>query len=134
MKKTTKRIAVGTILAAAAGYAAGILTAPKSGKETRKDLQRAALKAKTEAEKNLKQSLHELNELIDKGKNKAGKASEKAKTELNDSIALAKKAKDKAREILSAVHEGDVEDKDLKKAVADAKKAISHLKKYLKNS
>ena len=32
--------------AAAAGFAAGILTAPKSGKETRKDLKKKAIKLK----------------------------------------------------------------------------------------
>ena len=37
--------------AAAAGFAAGILTAPKSGKETRKDLKKKAVKLKADAEK-----------------------------------------------------------------------------------
>lgn len=37
--------------AAAAGFAAGILTAPKSGKETRKDLKKKASKLKADTEK-----------------------------------------------------------------------------------
>ena len=37
--------------AAAAGFAAGILTAPKSGKETRKDLKKTAVKLKADTEK-----------------------------------------------------------------------------------
>lgn len=37
--------------AAVAGFAAGILTAPKSGKETRKDLKKKAGKLKSDAEK-----------------------------------------------------------------------------------
>lgn len=37
--------------AAAAGFAAGILTAPKSGKETRKDLKKKAGKLKSDTEK-----------------------------------------------------------------------------------
>lgn len=37
--------------AAAAGFAAGILTAPKSGKETRKDLKKKAIKLKADTEK-----------------------------------------------------------------------------------
>lgn len=49
------KFAVGALVAAAAGFVAGILTAPKSGKETREDLKYAALKAKdtvvAEAEK-----------------------------------------------------------------------------------
>ena len=37
--------------AAAAGFAAGILTAPKRGKETRKDLKKKAIKLKADTEK-----------------------------------------------------------------------------------
>jgi gas vesicle protein len=36
---TFKRVAIGSAVAAAAGYVAGVLTAPKSGKATRKDVQ-----------------------------------------------------------------------------------------------
>jgi len=46
----------------------------------------------------------------------------------------AKVAKEKAREILSAVHEGDADDKDLKKAVDEASKAVAHLRTYLKKA
>lgn len=38
--------AINTIVAAAAGFAAGILLAPKSGKETREDLKKKALETK----------------------------------------------------------------------------------------
>ena len=37
--------------AVAAGFTAGILTAPKSGKETRKDLKNKAVKMKADTEK-----------------------------------------------------------------------------------
>lgn len=43
--------AFNTLIAAAAGFAAGILLAPKSGKETREDIKAKALDAKGEAEK-----------------------------------------------------------------------------------
>lgn len=43
--------ALAIIGAAAAGFAAGILTAPKSGKETRKDLKKKASKLKADTEK-----------------------------------------------------------------------------------
>ncbi len=42
--------------AAAAGFAAGILTAPKSGKETREDLKKKADEYKGEAEMRAKQA------------------------------------------------------------------------------
>lgn len=131
MSKTTKRLAVSTFVAAAAGYVAGVLTAPKSGKETRQDIQHAASKAKTEAERNLKNLHSELDNLISQGKEKVVDLKSKTKTDLVGALASAKTAKEKARELLTALHDGDADDKDLKKAVKDVNKAIAHLKKYL---
>lgn len=132
MAKTVKKIAVGAALAGAAGYLAGILTAPKSGKETRDDLSKAAGTSISEVEKQLK-SLHtELGKVVDQAKGKGGDLSSKAQKELTGLVNKAKDSKEKVREVLSAVHEGDADDKDLKKAVADARHAIEHLKDYLR--
>lgn len=131
MRKSTKKWAIGSIIAALAGYLAGILTAPKSGKETRKDVHDAALKAKTEAEKKLKQLHSELEGLIGKGTTRAKQLKSEAQKELVAILAKAQVTKDKAREILSAVHEGGADDNDLQQAVSDANKAVEHLKKYL---
>ena len=131
MSKYARRVALGTLVAAAAGYVAGVLTAPKSGKETRKDIQNTAIKAKKEAEKNLKQVHSELTGLITSGKTKAKTAKASAKNELEEALSKAQFAKDKVRVILSAVHEGDADDKDLKRALTEAKKAIQHLKIYI---
>lgn len=131
MSKRTKQLAIGGVLMAAAGYLAGILTAPKSGKETRKDIQKATTKAIAEAEKRLKALHSELGSLIDKGKTQAGKLSAAGKKELTEVLGSAQLVKEKVREILSAVHEGGADDKDLKKAVNEANKAVDHLKKYL---
>lgn len=133
MKKSTEKIAVGAAIAAAAGYVAGILTAPKSGKDTRKDIQGAAVKARTEAEHKLKSLHSELSGLIDQGKSSADELQDKAKDQLNKVIGGAQVAKDKAREMLSAIHEGGAEDKDLQTAINEVNKAIGHLKKFLKN-
>ncbi len=46
-----KKQKIGIIGAVAAGFTAGILTAPKSGKETRKDLKDKAVKMKADTEK-----------------------------------------------------------------------------------
>lgn len=130
MKKSAK-FAVGTAVAAGVGYIAGVLTAPKSGKETRKDIHAKALKAKQESERKLKELNSELSGLIDTAKSKARGAEEGAKLELHKALDRAVGAKEKAREILSALHEGESEDKDLQKAADDVHKAIDHLKKYL---
>lgn len=133
-KDTVKKIAIGAAVAGVAGYVAGILTAPKSGKETRKDIADTAHKGVAEAEKQLKKLHTQLSETIMAAKKKADNLSGKAKTQLNDAIEKAGVAKEKSRQILSAVHEGDAEDKDLKKAVGEATKAIDHLKTFLKKS
>lgn len=132
MGKTAKKLAIGTLLAAAAGYVAGILTAPKSGKETRKEIKDATVKSVAEAEKQLKKLHTELNTGINKAKEEATNLKGKAREEMDGAIAKAYAVKEKAREVLSAVHEGGADDKDLKKAIDDATKSVEHLKTYLK--
>lgn len=130
-KNTVKKFALGTLVAAAAGYVAGILTAPKSGKETRADIKDVTTKGITEAEKQLKKLHTELNGLIEEARLRGANVNAKARKDLDDVVDKAKIAKEKARVILSAVHEGDAEDKDLKRAIQDATTALEHLKAYL---
>jgi gas vesicle protein len=134
MRKRDRNVAVGTLIAAGIGYAAGVLTAPKSGRETRKDIQSAAIKAKKEAEKNLKNLHAELTDLINIGKQRAGKIKSEASTEFNEALAKAGRAKQKVSELLSVIHEGDAEDRDLKQAVKDVNKAIEHLRVFLEKA
>lgn len=132
MKDTTKKLALGAVVAGAVGYVAGILTAPKSGKETRKDIKDTAGRVIAEAEKRLKVLHTELAQLLTEGKAVAEKLSGKAREELEKAMAAAVNVKEKARELLSAAHEGTAENKDLEKAVKEANKAVEHLKTYLK--
>lgn len=134
MAKEGRKFALGAVIAAAAGYLAGILTAPKSGKETRKDIQNAAVKTKAEAEKALKNLHSELADLIKEAKQKAKDLSDTAKEELTGAVEKAQTAKEKTREILSAIHEGGANDEDLQRAIDEAKKAASYLKQYIKNA
>lgn len=132
MAKNFKSLAIGTAIAAAAGYVTGILTAPKSGKETREDIKKTAQNTMSDAEKELKKLHTELVALLDESKKKGGNLSAKATKELSVLVDKAKDSKEKAREVLSAIHEGDAEDKDLREAIAEANKAIEHIKGYLK--
>jgi len=132
MDKRVKRFAIGTVIAAAAGYVAGILTAPKSGKETREDIKEAAEHTYTAAEKELKLLHTELNQLIDQARTHGAELTGAAKENLEKAMETATIAKEKTRELLSAVHEGGADDKDLQKAIKEAAKAVEYLKKFLK--
>ncbi len=127
-----KKFAIGAVLAAAAGYVAGILTAPKSGKETREDIKEAAQKTVAEAEKRLKQLHTELAKLLNEAREKSAKLKGEAREELDKAVANAGLLKEKVRELLSAAHEGTAEDKDLQKAIKEVNQAVDHLKAYLK--
>jgi gas vesicle protein len=132
MEKNTKRWALGAMVAAVAGYIAGLLTAPKSGKETRQDIKQAAEHGMAEAEKQLKRLHTQMSEAIGQAKEKADTLKGEAKKDLQAAIDKTTVVKEKARELLSALHEGGAEDKDLQKAINDANKAVEHLKSYLK--
>lgn len=132
MKNTGKKLALGTIFAAAAGYVTGILTAPKSGKETRQDIKDATQRAVLESERQLKKLHTDLTMLINQSRDRAAKLKGDAKKQLDDAVERAKTSKEKVRTLLSAIHEGETEDKDLKKAIDEANKSIEHLKSYMK--
>ncbi len=122
-KNAGKRIALGTLIAGVTGYLAGLLTAPKSGKATRKDIKDTATNTTAEIEKQLKNLHKEIDELLGNTK-KSGQV-------LQSKVAAqAKTAKETVRTVLSSLHEGVPNDKELKKALKEANDAITHLKKY----
>lgn len=127
-----KVVAASGAFLVAAGYVAGILTAPKSGKETRKDIATAANKARIDAEKKLKKIHSELQVLIIDAEEQRKKLKTKGKKELEEAIANAKAAKEKAREILSAIHHGDADDPNLQAVIDEVKLAQKNLVAYLK--
>jgi gas vesicle protein len=132
-KSSGKKWAIGAVVAALAGYVAGILTAPKSGKETRQDIKDGVQKGVAEAEKQLKKAHTQMNELIAEGKKKAETLKGVAQKDLQIAIDKTNVAKEKARDVLSALHEGNgPEDKELRKAIDEANKSIEHLRSYLK--
>ena len=126
------KLAIGAVIAAAAGYIAGLLTAPKSGKETREDIKRKANEAYVAAEKELKKLHTELSEKLTMANEKLAELKEKGGKKFDEAFDQAKRAKDKAREMLSSLHDGEAEDKDLQKAITEATKAVENLRSYLK--
>jgi gas vesicle protein len=132
MASKSKNFTLGALIAASMGYLAGILTAPKSGRATRKDIAKNASKAKTQGEKQLKKLYKELDVQIKAGEKKIKNAKTSADAELKKAVDSAKKSQRKAKLLLSALHEGDAEDPDLKAIINETKKARADLKKFLK--
>jgi gas vesicle protein len=126
-----KKFAIGAAIAATAGYIAGVLTAPKSGKEARQDIKDTASKGVAEAEKQLQNVQDELKGLLDGASERGEKLSKKAKEEYEDVLEKAGDAKSKTREVLAALRKGTADDKELQRALNDAKDAVKHLRKYL---
>lgn len=133
-KSTGKNVVAAVVVGAAAGYIAGILTAPKSGKETREDIKNAADKYKTEAERRLQLLRDELSVLVDDASAKARYYSDRGKKEVAVLVDKAKIAQVKAREVISAAKSGEADDKDLDKAIVEASQAKKHLVDYMKKS
>lgn len=127
-----KKFAIGALIGATAGIITGLLTAPKSGKETRKDIKDTASKVFAEAEKKLKGLYSELGDLIDKGNQELKVVSGKAQKELEKAVEAAKEAQAKAKEVISAIRSGETANPELQQVIKDVTKAKDHLKKYLK--
>lgn len=125
-------VVAGAILAAGAGYLAGILTAPKSGKETRQDLASGASDAKAKANKQLNKLQNDLNDLIKKADEQKEKVTSKASKEYTEALEQAKIARGKARLLISAVKNDDVEDPHLQAVMSEVKLAKDNLAKFLK--
>lgn len=131
MKKEGKW-ALGAAAAAGVGYVIGILSAPRSGWRTRQKLAKSASNARIDGEKQLKKLYTELNVMLSDADKKLKKAKEGADKELKKQVASAKKTKEKIKLLLSALHNGDAEDPDLKVMLDEAKKAKANLAKFFK--
>jgi len=127
-----KKFAIGAAVAAVGGYVAGVLTAPKSGKETREDIKKATRDTVSEAEKQLKALHTQMNDLIEQAKTQAEQLKGRTRHEYEALIEKTQAAKERTRELLSTLHEDVAEDKELQQAIKDADKAIDHLKTFLK--
>jgi gas vesicle protein len=131
-RNVVRNIAIGAALSALAGYIAGILTAPKSGKETRKDIKDKTAASYVATEKELKKLHTELADVISEVSNRIESFKGRTGKDAGEALDMGREVKQKAREVLSALHDGEADDKDLKKAIQDATKAIEHLRDFLK--
>jgi gas vesicle protein len=127
-----KKLAVGALVAGAVGYVAGILTAPKSGKESRQDITDKAKDIHSQAVSELKALHDELSDLINRAKDNTIALSASARSEFNEALIRAKDARQKAALLLKAIKSGDAEDPELEKAIKQAKQAQKNLTKFIK--
>lgn len=130
---TVKKIAIGSALAGVAGYLAGILTAPKSGKDTRTDISTKAGDIKYSAVDHLTELNDSLHSLIKSTKLKTVSLGSGARAEFNEAVVRAKDAQNKASQVLKAAKAGEASDPDLNKAIKQASLALKNLNKYFKN-
>lgn len=130
---TGRKLAIGALLAGAVGYVTGILTAPKSGKETREDIADKAEDLKETAEEQLEHAHGELDDLLKAAKTKSLALGSKARTEFNEAVVAAKDAKNKLGHLLKAVRSGEADDPQLNKALKQARSAARNLSKYFKS-
>jgi gas vesicle protein len=128
-----KKMALSALIAGVAGYVGGLLTAPKSGKETRKQLAEEAEGLKESTEDQLQKANDELKVLIKDAKSKTVALSAQAREEFNEAVIRAKDAQNKASTTLKALKNGSAEDPELNKAVKQAKLAARNLGKYFKS-
>ena len=131
-KDTGKKVAIGVTLAGVAGYVAGILTAPKSGEDTRKDIAKGAQDLKDSAAAQLRELNDELKDLINETKGRTIALSASARQEFDEALIKAKDAQNKAATVLKAVKNGEADDPQLAAAIKQVKQAKKNLAKYLK--
>jgi gas vesicle protein len=132
-KGTARKIAIGSLVAGVAGYVTGLLTAPKSGKETRQDIEDKVSDVKDSAEAQLEELNDELHNLIKTTKQKTVALSSSARAEFNEAVIRAKDAQNKTGQMLKAVKNGEASDPELSKAIKQAKLAAKNLAKYYKS-
>ena len=131
-RNLAKALAIGAVVSAVAGYLAGILTAPKSGKETRKDIRTKAEESYAVAEKELKKLHTELTDVMNEVTDRITVFKGKREKDVDEALNQGRVVKQKAREVLSTLHDGEADDEDLKRAIKDATNAIEHLRDFLK--
>lgn len=131
--KNGRKIAIGALIAAAAGYVAGILSAPRSGKQTRELVKDKTLEVKADLESDVKKAQQELSKKIEVAQVMLESESKEIKKEIEIVLQNAKKVEKKAKQTIKAVKDGKAKDPDLNKALDEVNSSLEHFKKFIKN-
>ena len=130
MNKESKNVAAGITIGAVLGFVAGLLLAPKSGKQTRQDITDHMKKIADQAEARLHAIQTELSERVDQAEEQVKKLGKKISSEAKESLAQAKKSREQAQQALVAFKNGQSSNEDLDMAVKNAHAALAGLKSY----
>jgi gas vesicle protein len=131
MNKDVKNVGIALIAGLAAGYALGVLTAPKSGKETRSDIKDAGAKAYKIAEARLKNTYEDLSEVIANASEQAKKLNKKGREELDVLLAAAHDAQGRVKQLITSVRRGDVTEEQFDDTVVAAQVAKEELQDFI---
>ena len=131
MKKNSRNIIVGAILVGAASYVAGILTAPKKGKETREDIRHASVNLKISLENALKKLYTDSSRQLERALNVNQNLTAQTKKELDLLIASVKHAKDKIKVYLTSLREGEIEEEEITLLLTDGRDNTERLKFFV---
>lgn len=133
-----KKFGLGILIGAVVGVVAGLLTAPKSGKETREDIKNKAKEVKGSAERKMKEAYKELTKMSEDLKVKAKGLQGKAKDEATELGKKADDLKERVKSAITSIKSGDDDDDDatidsLLKDLAALKDKMAKVAKDFKN-
>jgi|SRR5579862_2271277 len=131
-KNVGRKIAFGAALAGVVGYITGVLTAPKSGKETRADISAKAGEVKAGSLDQLEKTHKDLADALKKAQGKTKALGAQARVEFNEAVIRAKDAQNKTSAVIKAIKRGEAEDSDLNKAAKQARQALKNLGRFLR--
>ena len=131
MNKDLRNVGIAAVVGLAAGYALGILTAPKSGKETREDIKDASTKAYKAAEARLKDTYEDLGDFIQKASSQAKKIGDKGRDQLDGLVSSAKDAQARVKKLVSSARNGEGTPEEFEDAVKAAREAKSDLQEFI---
>jgi gas vesicle protein len=125
-EKSGGKFILGAALGAAVGAVAALLTAPKSGKETREDIKTKATEMSHEAMRQLRKLEGELNKRISDAKRLVGKLEGDARTEVEALITRAERTRDRAMKMAEDIKNDTKKQLD-EKFMDDAKGILTDL-------
>ena len=132
MSNKKSGLALGGLIAAVTGFVAGILLAPKSGKQTRQDIKKTAHKVSESTTAEVKKLQTNLSRLITKTETSLKQATKTTATNGRNLVDKAQQTKTNLADVAKALKAGKAKDKDLDQAVKQAKLAAKSLTDYLK--